>query len=63
MAKFFGTREELDKWIRAAGFNGEWHELPGDKVQFVTPDGAVLNWWSTTKTIPISRSGTSKEPV
>jgi predicted nucleotide-binding protein with TIR-like domain/RNase H-like protein len=51
MMKFFGTINELKELIETLGFEGEWETLPGDKHQFTSTEGAVLNWWVKAKTI------------
>jgi predicted nucleotide-binding protein len=51
MTKFLGKIEELQKLVSELGYEGEWEELPKQQFQFITPDGAILNWWQTTKTI------------
>jgi len=45
MTKFLGKIEELQKLVSELGYEGEWGELPKQRFQFITPDGAILNWW------------------
>src|SRR6266566_2713221 len=62
MTKFLGTIEELQKLVSELGFDGEWEELPNQQFQFTTPDGAILNWWRTTRTIGFQGSAKVKTP-
>jgi hypothetical protein len=56
MTKFFGTIEDLKELIGTLGFEGEWEVLSGDKYQFTSIDGAVLNWWAKVKTVQFQGS-------
>jgi len=49
--KFLGTFEELQSLVTELGFSGDWTELAGDICHFITPEGAILNWWKRTKTL------------
>ena len=51
MTKFLGTIEDLQKLVADLGFQGEWKDLPNQIHHFIGPDGAILNWWETTKTV------------
>jgi predicted nucleotide-binding protein len=51
MSKFLGNVEELQRLIADQGFEGAWKELPQQQFQFTSLDGAILNWWSKTKTV------------
>lgn len=62
MSKFLGKIEELQKLISELGFDGEWEELPNQHFQFTTSDGAILNWWQSTKTIGFQGPPTVKAP-
>ena len=62
MTKFLGKIEELQKLISELGFDGEWTELPNQHFKFAMPDGAILNWWKSTKTIGFQGPPTAKSP-
>jgi predicted nucleotide-binding protein len=51
MIKFLGKIEELQKLISDLGCEGEWKELPNQVYHFTTPEGAILDWFHTTKTV------------
>jgi hypothetical protein len=48
--KFPGTYEELQDRVLLTGVFGKWSDL-GNQKQYRTDDGAVLNWWESSKTI------------
>ncbi len=49
--KFRGSIDDLMRTIKAAGIDGEWTGPDGQKFQFRSPDGAILNWFITTGTV------------
>jgi len=51
MTKFIGNIEELQKLVADLGFEGQWKALPNQVHHFTGPEGAILNWWETTKTV------------
>ena len=67
MTKFPGKIEDLQALIASLGIDGEWSELPNQNHHFMTPDGAVLNWWPKTKTVqfqgPPKIKAAFEEPV
>lgn len=50
MPKFEGEFTELKDRVSQIGYVGKWVEENG-KVVFRSDDGAILNWWSSTKTV------------
>ena len=50
--KFHGDFEDLQILVCQLGYQGEWEDRGNNKV-FRSVDGAVLNWWRSTKTIQI----------
>src|SRR6266478_5156681 len=62
MNKFLGKIEDLQKLISDLGCDGEWLELPNHQFQFTTSDGAILNWWQSTRTIGFQGPPTVKAP-
>lgn len=62
MIKFNGTTEDLQSIVRELSFEGSWAELPGDKLQFICSDGAILNWWPKPKTVSFQGPEIVKEP-
>ncbi len=50
MIKFRGELSELQTLVNKLGYVGEWKADNGKQV-FRSEDGAVLNWWPSTKTI------------
>lgn len=62
MQKFLGKIEELQKLVSELGLEGDWEELPNQQFQFTTADGAVLNWWRTTKTVGFQGPADVKTP-
>ena len=51
MTKFLGKIDELQKLIGDIGCDGEWEELPNQLYRFTSSEGAILNWYQTTKTV------------
>lgn len=49
--KYQGNYQSLQDHVLLTGDNGEWRELDNNLKQYRTEDGAVLNWWASTKTI------------
>ena len=49
--KFYGNIVQLMAVVQATGAGGEWRELLDGHYQFRGDDGAVLNWWETTRTV------------
>jgi predicted nucleotide-binding protein len=62
MTKFFGAIEDLKGVVAGLGFEGEWEFLAGDKHQFTTIDGAVLNWWTKTRTVQFQGATNVRTP-
>ncbi len=62
MTKFLGKIEDLQKLVSECGFEGQWQELPKQQFQFATTDGAILNWWQTTRTIGFQGPNEVKAP-
>jgi predicted nucleotide-binding protein len=62
MTKFLGSIEELQRLVSELGFDGDWVELPHKQFQFTMSDGAILNWWPSTKTIGFQGPPTVKVP-
>ena len=50
MAKFNGSYRDLQDRVLLSGVYGEWIDR-GNHKQFKAGNGAVLNWWQSTKTI------------
>src|SRR5262249_32036448 len=49
--KFRGSIDDLRQVVESTGIDGKWSGPDGQKVQFRTDDGAILNWWSKTYTL------------
>jgi len=49
--KFRGPIEDLQRIINSAGIEGKWTGPDGQKFQFRSTDGAILNWFITTGTV------------
>lgn len=49
--RFAGSINQLQQVIRMTGVVGEWEYMPACYWRFVCRDGAILNWWPTTKTL------------
>jgi predicted nucleotide-binding protein len=60
MTKFLGKIEELQQIVADIGCDGEWKELPNQVYHFTTPEGAILNWFHTTKTVQFQGTKTAK---
>lgn len=50
MGKFKGTFAELQDIVLLTGVGGEWRDL-GIQKQYRAETGAILNWWSSSKTL------------
>jgi predicted nucleotide-binding protein len=50
MSQFKGSYQELQDQVLLTGIDGEWKDL-GNQKQYKAENGAVLNWWETSKTI------------
>ena len=48
---FRGTYEELKDKVKATGISGEWRELANTQKQYKADNGAIFNWWESSKTI------------
>jgi hypothetical protein len=48
--KFFGTKTDLEEYIRESGYRGTWSPENSDsnKLIFRFNNGAILNWWTNT---------------
>lgn len=51
MIKHVGTHIALKKRLASMGVHGKWVKLADGIYQFRTVDGAILNWWRSTKTV------------
>jgi hypothetical protein len=49
--KFHGNIVQLMAVVQATGAGGQWRELLEGHYQFRGDDGAVLNWWETTRRV------------
>ena len=47
--RFRGTIEQLASVVSAAGVAGRWEYMPAAYWRYVCTDGAVLNWWPSSK--------------
>ena len=50
MVKFNGSYQDLQDQVLLSGVYGEWIDR-GNHKQFKAENGAVLNWWKSTRTI------------
>ncbi len=50
MRKFRGSYQELQDMVLMTGVMGEWIDM-GNHKQYREDNGAILNWWESTKTI------------
>lgn len=48
--RFLGTLEQLQKNVALTGVAGEWQPMPADYWRYRCDNGAILNWWPSTKT-------------
>jgi hypothetical protein len=48
--KFSGSFQDLQNKVAIIDVAGEWKDL-GNQKQYITENGAVLNWWESSKTI------------
>jgi hypothetical protein len=48
--KFGGTFNELERHVLMVGLPGYWDDH-GNHKQFRADNGAILNWWQSTKTV------------
>jgi hypothetical protein len=48
---FLGDLEKLKKCVARTSVTGQWRKIENHQVQFLTNDGAILNWWESTGTI------------
>ncbi len=53
MDSFDSSYQQLQDFVSQTGFDGEWRDLPDRSKgkQFRAHNGAVLNWWPTTRTV------------
>lgn len=54
--KFHGEFDQLEAVVIATGSSGQWEWMPAEFWQYKSPDGAILNWWPSTKTIDFQGS-------
>jgi predicted nucleotide-binding protein len=52
MNKFLGAAEEFKQAIDDLALRGAWEELPNG-LRYRTPDGGIVQWFATTKTVLI----------
>lgn len=57
--KFSESFEELKATISKTGVRGDWQDN-GDKKQFKTSKGTILNWWPSTGTISFQGAAADK---
>ena len=50
--KFSGTYAQLQDEVKLTGIYGEWRDL-GNRKQYRSDSGAILNWWQSTGTIRV----------
>ncbi len=49
--RFLGSDAKLRKCVSRTGVAGHWREIKGHQIQYLTDDGALLNWWESTGTV------------
>ena len=49
--KFIGDDKKLEKCVSRTAIDGQWRELENRQKQYLTDDGAVLNWSKSTGTV------------
>ncbi|PZP84126.1 MAG: hypothetical protein DI582_09630 [Azospirillum brasilense] len=54
--KFTGSYQDLQDKVLLTGIDGEWREINENHKQYKAETGAVLNWWSSSKTIQFQGS-------
>ncbi len=59
--KFNGSYDELKSIVDSAGIRGEWTASDGEKFQFRTEGGAILNWWPKTSTVQFQGAESEKK--
>jgi hypothetical protein len=57
---FLGTYAELQDEVKLTGVYGEWRDL-GNRKQYRSDGGAILNWWQSTGTIRVQGPGLAAE--
>lgn len=48
--RFVGTIEQLARVVSMTAVAGTWEYMPAAYWRYVCVDGAILNWWPSSKT-------------
>jgi len=59
--KFKGNYQELQDKVLLSGIVGNWKEIGDNQKQYKTEDGAILNWWQSSKTLNFQGPKEEKE--
>lgn len=61
--KFYGSRQELKSFFDRTGLIGDWKSITPDKISYRFFNGAIVNWWPTTKSLQIQGPKEAKDKL